>query len=258
MVLSCTLKDRTSADWQELALREPYYAVLTDERFLRQQMTPQRRREFLGTGEEDVELLTRTSADYLGRGFQPQRALDFGCGVGRLTIALARRVPHVVGCDIAPAMRELAAQQARDAGLSNISFISGEELSELPPRSFDFITSLLVFQHIPRGSGERLLIDLLRLLAPGGVAAIHFTFRRPGGSLRRFARSVRARVPLIHRTAAALRRDPLRLPYMQMNEYDDAVIRRILRDANCREPRSIPTEGQGIEGAILITEKTPA
>jgi 2-polyprenyl-3-methyl-5-hydroxy-6-metoxy-1,4-benzoquinol methylase len=36
--------------------------------------------------------------------FQPQRILDFGCGVGRLSLALAEHAADVVGLDVAPAM----------------------------------------------------------------------------------------------------------------------------------------------------------
>jgi SAM-dependent methyltransferase len=224
----------SSTEWDELGAREPYFAVLTDERFLRGRIDL---KEFYATGEADVERLLD--------GLHPQSALDFGCGVGRLTRALARRVPDVVGVDAAPSMLRLAAEAVPSATF----------LSEIPERRFDFVCSLIVFQHIPLREGYRLVDQLLGIVADGGTAALHFTFRRPGGALRRLARRIRARVPLVHRIAARLEGDRRGLPYMQMNEYDrDAILARFSA-AGFGEPKLVPTDHGGIEGAIVMARR---
>ena len=51
------MRDRSDADWEELARKEPYFAVLTDERFLSGSLTPDRLREFFASGESDVQHL---------------------------------------------------------------------------------------------------------------------------------------------------------------------------------------------------------
>src|SRR5262245_56025546 len=218
----------SSIDWEAFAQREPYYFVLTNERFLRERLDLQ---EFYATGEADVAML------FEAIGFEPRCALDFGCGVGRLTRALARRVPDIFGVDASETMLRLAR-----AAVPGATFTT-----ELPPRRFDFICSLIVFQHIPVAEGEAIVDRLLAMLEPGGMAALHFTFRRPGGALRRLARRVRARVPLVHRIASWLEGDRRGLPYMQMNEYDRERI-----VARFHEPRLIPTDHGGIEGAIVV------
>jgi trans-aconitate methyltransferase len=124
----------------------------------------------------------------------------------------------------------------------------------IPEQRFDLILSLIVFQHIPVRRGEALLDELLGYLEAGGVAALHFTFRRPGSSLRRIARAVRARVPLVHRIAQVLRGERP-MPYMQMNEYDPSRVFAIMRRHGCREPRIVPTNHGGIEGAIVIARR---
>jgi len=228
----------SSTEWDQFGEREPYFAVLTDERFLRDRIDLA---EFYATGEADI---ARLFAD-IGEPFHPKSALDFGCGVGRLTAALTRRVPDVVGCDAAESMLQLAR-----AAVPAATFVR-----ELPDRRFDLVCSLIVFQHIPVPAGEVLVDRLLGMVNAGGVAALHFTFRRPGGALRRLARRVRALLPLVHRIASRLEGDRRGLPYMQMNEYDLDAIRARLRAGGFGEPRLVLTNHGGIEGAIVIARK---
>ena len=235
---------RYEDDWDELARREPYFAVLTDRQFLGANLDDDARQAFFASGEADVE---RLFAD-IGDSFQPKTALDFGCGVGRLTFALAQRVDEVVGCDVSPEMIAVARQN-----VPNASFITS--LDEVRDRRFDFILSLIVFQHIPAEEGLRMLSALLRLLAPGGVAALHFTLRRPGTALRRAARALRGRLPWLHRIAQSWEGDELRLPYMQMNEYDPAEIRRRIAEATGGEPEVIPRREGDIEGAVFLARR---
>jgi SAM-dependent methyltransferase len=235
------MRDRSAEDWNALGEAEPFFAVLTDERFLRERMSDEDRDAFFASGESDVahifELIDRPD-------FTPRSALDFGCGVGRLTRALTKRVERVAGVDIAPSMLQIARENAPNAAFS----------PTIPDERFDLILSLIVFQHIPIRRGEALLDELLGRLEIGGVAALHFTFRRPGSSLRRVARAIRARVPLVHRIAQRLRGERP-MPYMQMNEYDPERVLAIMRGHGCGEPRIVPTNHGGIEGAIVIALK---
>jgi len=225
----------SSTDWETFAQREPYFSVLTEERFRGEHVDLD---AFYATGEADVALLY----DHIGGDFFPQSALDFGCGVGRLTRALARRIPDVAGCDASETMLVIAREAVPEATFT----------TELPARTFDFICSLIVFQHIPVKEGEALVERLLGMLGEEGVAALHFTFRRPGGLLRRLARGLRARIPLIHRLAARHQGDRRGLPYMQMNEYDAGRILARFENAGCHSPIMVPTNHGGIEGAIVI------
>jgi len=230
------MRDRSVEDWNALGETQPYFAVLTEDRFLREQMSDEDREAFFASGDADVAHLFGLIPDFV-----PRSALDFGCGVGRLTRALSKRVDRVAGVDAAESMLRLARENVPDATFS----------STIPDQNFDFIVSLIVFQHIPVRRGEALLAELLGHLENGGVAALHFTFRRPGSSLRRIARGIRARVPLVHRIAQRLRGERS-MPYMQMNEYDQSRIVSIMRRHGCGEPRIVPTNHGGIEGAIVI------
>ena len=171
------MKDRNAGEWEDLARRQPYFPVLTDEGI--------REVEFLKSGEDDVALLLAAITSMLGYDVPLTTALDFGCGAGRLTIPLARRATRVVGCDVAPTILEHARQNAREAGLQNVTFIETAELSE---SQFDFVCSLLTFQHIHPTEGYKLIRTLMRVLAPGGVAALQLTLEPAGGGLQRLAR----------------------------------------------------------------------
>ncbi|MEA2344181.1 MAG: hypothetical protein QOF63_2350 [Thermoanaerobaculia bacterium] len=230
------MRDRSVDDWNTLGETQPFFAVLTEDRFLRERMSDADREAFFASGEADITRIF----DLID--FAPKSALDFGCGVGRLTRALAKRVDRVAGVDAAESMLRIARENVPDATFS----------STIPNERFDFIVSLIVFQHIPVKRGEALLDELLGHL--DGVAALHFTFRRPGSFLRRIARRIRARVSIVHRIAQRIRRER-RMPYMQMNEYDVDRVLAIMRRHGCGEPRLVPTNHGGIEGAIVIAER---
>ncbi len=235
------MRDRSTDDWNALGETEPFFAVLTDARFLRERMSEEDRQAFFASGEADIAHLF----DLIARpDFAPKSALDFGCGVGRLTRALAKRIERVAGIDVAPSMLRIARENVPQATFS----------AEIPDERFDLIVSLIVFQHIPVRRGEHLLDELLSHLSADGVAALQFTFRRPGSFLRRVARTIRGRVPLVHRMAQRMRGERP-MPYMQMNEYDLERVTAILRGHGCDEPRVIPTNHGGIKGAIVVAKR---
>ncbi|HET7433662.1 MAG TPA: class I SAM-dependent methyltransferase [Thermoanaerobaculia bacterium] len=235
-------------DWAELAKREPYFAVLTDPRYLREHFDDDARRAFFASGEADVDALFALVRSHVPD-FAPRSALDFGCGVGRLTIPLARRCGRATGVDIAP---EMVAEARANASGVDAAFVTNlEDVSE----RFDFIASLIVFQHIPVSEGVATLTKLLRRLAPGGVAAIHMPLRRPGGVLRRIARRVRGAMPLVHRAMQRLQGDRSRLPYMQMNAYRVEEISRVMRAVTGAAPIVVPRNEGAIEGAIFLVRR---
>ncbi len=235
------MHDRSSDDWESLAQQEPFFAVLTDERFLRERMSDDDRQAFFGSGEADIAHLFGLIAD---AHFAPKSALDFGCGVGRLTRALTKRIERVAGVDVAPSMLRIARENVPQATFS----------AEIPDERFDLIVSLIVFQHIPVRRGEQLLDELLSHLSDDGVAALQFTFRRPGSFLRRIARTIRGHVPLVNRIAQRMRGERP-MPYMQMNEYDLATVTAILQRHSCDDPRIIPTDHGEMKGAIVVAQR---
>jgi ubiquinone/menaquinone biosynthesis C-methylase UbiE len=104
--------------------------------------------------------------------------LDVAAGAGEQTLGIARRVGpggSVLATDIAPHLLELAAAEARRAGLPNVTtrVMDGEEL-DLPDGGVDVVVSRVGLIYFP--DQHRALTEMRRVLAPGGrVAAIVYS-----------------------------------------------------------------------------------
>lgn len=206
----------TDAAWEEWGRRDPYFGVITNPKFRRVGISEDAKREFFHDGESLVNYLLLTIRTHVDRDFVPKRVLDFGCGVGRLLIPLARVAEHVVGLDVSPSMLEEARRNCEERQLSNVSLLpSDDDLSALTG-TFDFICSFIVFQHIPVERGRTIVGKLLRHLRPGGIGAIHLTY-----SKTRFASThgvVPTESPSPVSTPQAIPTDAD--PEMQMNPYN--------------------------------------
>jgi SAM-dependent methyltransferase len=199
-------------DWDDLALVDPFWAVLaTDEK----RGGGWELDEFLATGEADVEQILATAAQ-LRRPARRERALDFGCGVGRLTHALARRFDEVVGVDVSERMVEHA--RRLNADMANATFAVGEEA---PPDGFDLVVANLVLQHLPSKALARVYIRrLVEAARPDGLVVFQLPTQLPVASRlqprRRLYRALRPRVSPQRLNAAGLH--PVRL--LALSEVD--------------------------------------
>lgn len=150
------------AVWEAHATADPLWAILSED--------SKRRRgwdlsSFLATGEEFVE---KVMGRFRELGYEPRGcALDFGCGVGRLTQPLAARFDHVVGIDISPTMVELARRLNRYGDRVTYVLNAGPELEFVPSASIDFGMSFITLQHIPPDAARLYLTELVRVLRPG-------------------------------------------------------------------------------------------
>src|SRR6476619_5133169 len=109
---------RQRRDWEDLSALDPYWAILSDS---------QRRHggwdtdAFMCSGVEEVaRLLDEGARLQLPR--ERHDALDFGCGAGRLTLALAREFDSCVGLDVSARMVAEADERARATGVANCRF----------------------------------------------------------------------------------------------------------------------------------------
>lgn len=164
----------TDEDWKRYGEFEPYYGVLTHERFLRANLTPESLEEFWNSGRRDIERTWHELSRLFGER-QPQLALDFGCGVGRLTRAMAEIAGNAVGIDVSPQM----IAEGRSHAPSNVQLVTeltGDE-------KFDWINSYIVFQHIPPDRGYPLFESLLKRAADTCLLSVHFTFFKDGHAL---------------------------------------------------------------------------
>lgn len=107
--------------------------------------------------------------------------LDIGCGIGRLTAALAGEVRSVVGIDVSQAM--VAAARRRCAGLANVRLMrtSGRDLAAFADDSFELVLAVDVFPYLVASGlnlASRHLEEAARVLRPGGTLLIfNFSYR---------------------------------------------------------------------------------
>ena len=108
------------------------------------------------------------------------RALDFGCGAGRLTQGLARHFERVTGVDISPRMVALARAHCAD---ERVRFAENArpDLRMFADASFDFVYSRITLQHVAPRYTLRYLAEFARVLAPGGVMSVQVPERVPAG-----------------------------------------------------------------------------
>ena len=104
-----------------------------------------------------------------------RRALDFGCGVGRVPQALASGFDEVVGIDVAASMVEQARELDRTGGRVTYVQNTDPDLRRFNDATFDLVYSKLVLQHMPPELGAAYLAELARLVAPGGALVVQVT-----------------------------------------------------------------------------------
>jgi SAM-dependent methyltransferase len=128
------------------------------------------------TGYKQVERLADAIESHTGSSIDSRRALDFGCGWGRLSLPLAERCAHVYGVEVSQLVLAEAERHASEKDVRNVEWLRVDRLAELRGR-YDLLISVLVFQHIPVDEGERLFSTLVGGLAEGGVGLIGVTLR---------------------------------------------------------------------------------
>lgn len=124
--------------------------------------------------------------ELISRGLQPEhRVLDIGCGIGNLAIGLREYLrggydgvdihPEAIAwCQQAISPRHPAFRFHR-ADVSSRAYNPGGNLTAaeyrfpFPDRTFDFIFLASVFTHMMPDAVERYLLEISRLLAPGGT-----------------------------------------------------------------------------------------
>lgn len=156
--------------WGALGHDDPLWAVLShnNKRGGRWQVD-----EFFATGQVEIDCQLAALAPS-GYPMRRDLAIDFGCGAGRLSRALASHFGKVIGIDVSASM--ISAAQRLNADFTNIEFRenTATDLAGIDDASVDFVFSHITLQHIPTVLALGYVDEFLRILAPGGVAMFQF------------------------------------------------------------------------------------
>jgi ubiquinone/menaquinone biosynthesis C-methylase UbiE len=109
--------------------------------------------------------------------------LDVGCGTGEVTLLSKTRAKNgkVYGIDPSPEMIAVARKKATRKNLEIDLRVGVIESLPFPDASLDVVTSSLMMHHLPENLKLRGLIEIYRVLKPGGRLLIA-DFMRPTGS----------------------------------------------------------------------------
>ena len=97
-----------------------------------------------------------------------------GCGYGRESVHIARRVGHVYGIDVSDTILRKAVDHTRGHGVRNFTPVLAQDFASAIPQGVDLVFSHVVFQHLTRDLAKRYLMVLADKLAPGGAMIIQF------------------------------------------------------------------------------------
>jgi SAM-dependent methyltransferase len=151
--------------WNEFGKRDAMWAILTapDKTNGRWEAG-----EFFAQGRLEIDRVIHTlqASDIP---FNQRRALDFGCGVGRLTQALCNHFQECHGVDIAPSMIQQAKQYNQHGERCHYHVNDRADLRLFADSYFDFVYSVIVLQHMQPVYSLAYVGEFMRVLAPGGL-----------------------------------------------------------------------------------------
>ncbi len=157
------VNERMRDEWNRRAREDAYFYAGFERR-------QQQSDEFLTSAAATVAKLESEIARLPENPPQSRRALEIGCGPGRLMLPLSSHFGEIHGVDVSEEMVTLARENLEHIPHAQVHATSGSDLAIFPDESFDFVYSYIVFQHIP----EREIIltylrESRRVLKAGGV-----------------------------------------------------------------------------------------
>ena len=151
--------------WAQLGDSDPLWAVLTERSRSGGRWDID---EFLQSGVEEIDEVAKRLEE-LGVSTPQGTSLDFGCGAGRLTQALSKRIGAAVGVDVSGPMIEQA-ERINQAG-TTCRFVLNvhSDLSVIESASIDLLYCCRVLQHMDPVLARAYIEEFFRVVRPGGI-----------------------------------------------------------------------------------------
>ncbi len=219
--------DINAKTWEGLAQDDALWSILTDDE---QKEGKWDLSKFFAAGENEITVVFNflSKNNFLPQNFK--NAIDFGCGVGRLSRFIAPYFQQTTGVDVAETMIKKA--RVLNAELStSLNFIHNKQanLDIIENNSLSFIYSSIVLQHIPTNEGMLFISSFFKKLEKGGVAVFQVPTKdiRKVGLIQRFKEKVKIRQKL-----AVL--GLVKGYQMEMNVYNTNEIVAKAENSNCK------------------------
>jgi ubiquinone/menaquinone biosynthesis C-methylase UbiE len=173
--MDSSVLERMRADWNRRAAEDAYYYVAFGRR-------KQDDSEFFQTADEVLAWL-RDEMRRVETEPGKARALEIGCGPGRLMRPLSASFQEIHGIDVSDRMIRLAERNLEGIEHAQVRTTSGADLSPFASQHFDFVYSYAVFQHIPsRDVVLQYLREAVRVLKTGGILTCQLNGRQESSS----------------------------------------------------------------------------
>lgn len=235
-------------NWNQFGKQDPLWSIITEDGKKGNKWNFD---EFFELGRQEIAGVMEY-VQKLGLLQERDRALDFGCGVGRLTQALASYFDEVVGIDIAPSMVTLAKQYNRFGARCTYRVNDQDNLRLFPDQEFHFIYSNIVLQHMKPEYAKSYIREFLRVLKPEGVLIFQLPSRNLAPSRLRestieavpapetpsifiwFKQNFKRNVPEVLWRWYVDLKDPVQQPVMQMYGIERTEVEVFLRGNGAR------------------------
>lgn len=247
---------KTNNEWEKWGASDPYFGVLSNEKYRIKNLTNESKEEFFASGVSHVNFIFDLINKYFLVNLKPKTILDFGCGVGRLAIPFADHAENVLGVDISPSMLDHAKRNAKKKLIKNIDFVISDDALSNISGSYSLIHSYIVFQHIPKKRGHLIILNLAEKVEPEGFIAFHIFTESTASLPTKFLVRLRYRLPPIQWLWNFVKKRPLFEPPMQLNCYDSKYLSENLAAIGFSELRFIDVPSiPGFKGVLLVARR---
>jgi SAM-dependent methyltransferase len=180
------LIDRIREAWTHLGKVRPHHSVLTGDAYLPEALDEAAIERFYDSGKQELSSMIEAILERHGfAGLESKTCVEYGCGLGRVTLALASKCAAVHGYDISPNHLALAEKRAAETGAGNVRFhLCTADVIGKPLEPCDFFFSCIVFQHNPPPIMLAMLSASLQSLRVGGIAIFQLPTYGTGYSFR--------------------------------------------------------------------------
>lgn len=233
--------------WQFLGKEEPFWSVCTHDKFKKVHLKGNES-DFYQSGrlelEKLVNMMNRNGLD--SSSFKS--CLEYGCGLGRVTVWLAQKFEQVLGCDISASHLSIAKQIIEQNRIQNISLKQMNTFQDIEKLDkVDAIFSVIVLQHNPPPLIAEILRMLLRLLKPNGIAYFQVPTYCVGYNF-----SIEKYINYL--------RDPAEKHPMEMHVLPQRLIFQLLREENVsileiREDNYVGARNQWLSNTFFVQKK---
>jgi 2-polyprenyl-3-methyl-5-hydroxy-6-metoxy-1,4-benzoquinol methylase len=168
--------------WSNYGSGEAYWSVLTDKKYLNKNRNQKHLNMFYETGKSNVLIIENTLRRCgVWEELNKKDCLEYGCGIGRVTIHLANLFRNITALDISKGHLDLARQKINKLNIKNVNLRKIEtfdDLKQLP--KYDFIFTVIVLQHNPPPIIAAIIETLFLLLKTNGIVMFQVPVQKKG------------------------------------------------------------------------------